>query len=213
MGLVVLLALLWGGQAAKAPTAPGEATAPKPEWIALPDGDAVNRYYPDLALRLSLSGRARLKCDVIATGEITNCKVLEEAPVDLGFGAAGVRLSQFFRMKPTTADGQSVGGATVLIPLSFSAPDEDVATAPRKYRVALSCITWNRARLDILGDQLTASSLAQAERYARALGKEEGKTSAVIEADIASAGEGGPAAREAMRSVPFTADSCLFLPI
>lgn len=205
--MVVLLALLWGGQAADA-----EPAVTKPEWVALPDGDDVSRMYPDLALRLSVGARVKLQCDVVATGEITNCKVLEETPADLGFGAAAIRLSPSFRMKPTTADGQSVAGAMVLIPISFSAPEDGVAPPPRRYRLALSCITWNRARLDILGDEATASSLATAERYARALGKGEGKAAAAIKADIDSAGRGGVAARDGMRSIPFSADRCLFLP-
>jgi len=61
-----------------------------------------------------------MQCVVSAVGEVGDCKVGEEAPLGLGFGAAALRMAPLFRMKPQTIDGAPVGGSAVNIPFNFA---------------------------------------------------------------------------------------------
>jgi protein TonB len=91
----------------------------RPTWIAKPSGAQLARYYPQRAMNLGLNGAATLNCAVNAVGTVRDCTVVAETPADMGFGAAAVKLSRFFRMQPKTEDGQPVDGGQVSIPVSF----------------------------------------------------------------------------------------------
>jgi len=75
--------------------------------------------FPDRALRGNISGSATLSCKVTTVGVVRDCVVLSETPSEYGFGAAAVRVSKNFKMKPRLVDGQAIEGATVKIPLTF----------------------------------------------------------------------------------------------
>ena len=77
-------------------------------------------YFPTRAQNLSKPGRATLSCRVTATGTLTGCSVVSEDPADFGFGQAAMRLSKLFKMRPKTADGRPVEGASVTIPIRFT---------------------------------------------------------------------------------------------
>ncbi|WP_082765509.1 MULTISPECIES: TonB family protein [unclassified Phenylobacterium] len=112
-------------QATPAPPATVPATPNpivSPHWIQRPSGADINRFYPVEAARRETEGRAVIVCGVNGEGTLVDCKVVEEAPVNFGFGEAALKLSTRFRMTPTTADGQSVAGGTVRIPLRFAVP-------------------------------------------------------------------------------------------
>lgn len=105
------------------PSPPPNPVVTRPDWVRKPTGGDVARVYPKAALAAGQSGRVTLSCQVNADGTIRDCKVVSENPADLGFGAAALSLTPSFRMRSTTGDGTPVGGASVRIPLSFTAPE------------------------------------------------------------------------------------------
>jgi protein TonB len=92
----------------------------QPEWEVRPQGDDIARLFPAAAVKAGASGQAVVQCGVLADGHLDHCQVIAEQPEGMGFGEASVEMAVLFKMKPTMADGSSVDGAQVLIPLSWS---------------------------------------------------------------------------------------------
>ncbi|HEX7757954.1 MAG TPA: energy transducer TonB, partial [Caulobacteraceae bacterium] len=101
---------------------PRPSVITRPDWLRMPSGDDVNRYYPDRAQRMEISGRATLNCTVSAKGTVEGCSVVSEDPADQGFGEAALKLSKLFKMKPMSKDGAPTEGGTVRIPIRFEIP-------------------------------------------------------------------------------------------
>ncbi|HZK98901.1 MAG TPA: energy transducer TonB, partial [Caulobacteraceae bacterium] len=96
----------------------------RPDWLRRPTGDDVNQFYPERAQRMEVSGRASITCVVTASGTLSGCSVSSEEPGDQGFGAAALKMSHLFKMRPQTKDGAPVGGATITVPISFQLAKE-----------------------------------------------------------------------------------------
>lgn len=90
------------------------------EWIRAPSARDFARYYPDRALEEGQSGRVVLDCTAEASGRL-NCSVAEESPRGFRFGQAALAISRQVRIQPTQADGRSVAGGHLTLPLNFRA--------------------------------------------------------------------------------------------
>ena len=117
--LVICAALPAFARAADAPP----ASDIKPDWERVPGGtcgSGPGTYFPPGPQRSGQTGSAMIRCRVTARGTVEKCIVLSEDPPGLGFGEAALKMSCLFKMKPKTADGRSVEGAEVNIPIRFN---------------------------------------------------------------------------------------------
>jgi TonB family protein len=100
----------------------------KPQWAALPSGEAVAANYPRAAASVGVrQGRAVLGCIVGDGGRLTNCAVQGEQPADLGFGPAALDLAQSFRLRTWTSEGLPTIGGSVNVPIRYEQPTEEPA--------------------------------------------------------------------------------------
>lgn len=209
VGALFLLLLLGGQDAANAAlsVAAPQASDPAvtdsragviqaPDWAAKPDANMVGQVVPDFAKRIEVSGKVKLRCQVRLSGAVEACEVLVEAPADLGYGAAAIRLSQAFQMKPGTVDGLPVDRATVQIPLEFNLPHALYPPGKINYRELVNCVRWHSARLAFLPDDaMSTVGRRRAEALVREVGLKDGRRAESVEADINEARGGGQRGR------------------
>jgi len=93
-----------------------------PVWIQDFNPDHLAAVYPAKAKVAGvLSGRAVVRCVVLATGVLTGCQAVEETPTGLGFGDALVAVTGEMVMSPWS-DGEPVAGVVIRFPLVLNAP-------------------------------------------------------------------------------------------
>lgn len=128
LGVAVLVAIAGasGAWAAK-PLAP---VIVRPDWLIKPKGTDVVDVYPPEAVKAGVGGAATIGCAVSVEGRLVDCKVLDEAPAQAGFGEAALKLSERFQMKPMSRDGHPVSGGKVRIPIRFALPHAPQPVTP-----------------------------------------------------------------------------------
>ena len=120
MPLPIFLAAALIAQAAPAAAAAAEPPSDvqlrnSPHWLRLPTPAEIRAAAP----RGPGRGEAPLSCILNDDGQLTGCRVVSESPAGAGFGAAALSLTHWFVMSPLTANGDSVGGAQVEVPIVF----------------------------------------------------------------------------------------------
>ena len=89
-------------------------------WINKPNAMDMAYAAPEATTMHGLSGRIVLMCQAAANGRLAGCRIESEEPMGKGFGAAALSVARKFQMAPTAADGTSVAGGTVRIPIMFT---------------------------------------------------------------------------------------------
>jgi TonB family protein len=91
-----------------------------PQWRRIPDANDFAAVFPDEMARQGVSGRVVLNCAAEADGQLSACRVVQEAPPAVGFGPAAIKVSRLFRLKTQTCHN-SIKGIVVTIPIDFMA--------------------------------------------------------------------------------------------
>jgi TonB family protein len=102
------------------PVASGPFELTGVRWASRPGRRDFERAYPNRALYANQSGHVTLDCIASGSGAL-DCSVGVELPRGYGFGRAAMDLSRQFRLQPTTADGRSVAGGHISVPVEFRA--------------------------------------------------------------------------------------------
>jgi hypothetical protein len=106
----------------------------RPKWTAVPAINDLAAVVPAKAKAARIyRARVVMDCRVVAEGKVDACVVRSEDPGDLGYGAAAMQLSSYFRLAVWTDEGLPSVGGTVTIPLRFdldAAMAEAEATTP-----------------------------------------------------------------------------------
>lgn len=93
------------------------ATFPKVD-KAYADFGPAGPYYPMIAVERRLGGYAVLACDLAGDGGLSGCTVAEEAPADVGFGEAALRMTEkrYIVGEPRPGPAASPEQVRVLVP-------------------------------------------------------------------------------------------------
>ena len=113
VSVIALLAAFPAG--AQQPSA-GSGAAAQPltgvGFLQLPTIEDLTRNYPAVASSQHVEGKAKFSCLVGVDGRLRDCVIVSETPPDFGFGAATLRITTLFQLKPTTTAGAPVAGRT-----------------------------------------------------------------------------------------------------
>lgn len=84
----------------------------------MPSTDDMAKVYPEKALRRNISGVAVIDCGVTTEGDLSDCALSSETPVNYEFGYAALKLAPLFNLEPRMKNGVPVRYA-VSIPIRF----------------------------------------------------------------------------------------------
>ncbi|MGA0604389.1 TonB family protein [Phenylobacterium sp. VNQ135] len=82
------------------------------------------RFYPEVAQRAGVEGRATALCDIAKNGDLINCTVSDETPQGCQFGAAVVKLATAMRVPRRLEDGTPTAGRRYQFDLKFKLPND-----------------------------------------------------------------------------------------
>lgn len=118
---------------------PGSGGGPSsPPWIQQPTQPQINAASPKLAMLMLVGGYADLDCGSTDFGVLMNCEVVQEKPTALGFGAAALSLSAYYRRPP------GLRGERTSLRVAFPFPDIPKLDPPTTVKKESSKITLAR---------------------------------------------------------------------
>lgn len=114
-----------GGQGSGVGSGSGSGSGPGsgstgPRLVTGPTIGQIRASHPPAAR--SRYGRVELSCVIRLDDRLEGCRVVEESPAGLGFGAAGLRVADYFRFAAPTENGRPVEGQRVTVGVDFGRP-------------------------------------------------------------------------------------------
>lgn len=106
------------------PVVRGPAYDTNPGEIALQNDTAFADAYAHFGIAESFGdGRVMVHCIIRASGEMNECRIMEETPRNGGRGEMAIRVMQSARVTPPMLDGQPVDGVPIRVPVTFKFED------------------------------------------------------------------------------------------
>lgn len=116
------------GAGAGSGTGPGDGTGrlrwARAQWIEQPPRRLIDDHWPERAKANSISGAVLLACVMPRPGRPERCEVIMEHPAGEEFGAAALRMSAVFRIRPVRRNGRVQHDIHVIVPVIFRHPRE-----------------------------------------------------------------------------------------
>ncbi len=115
-----------GGQGTGTGTGNGDGDGPgwdgPPRFIAGPTSRQIADAAPAAARRGRIDGMVTLRCTIRLDSRLENCRVVNESPAGMGFGAAAVRVAtdRFRFSPPTSGNGRPISGAEMPLGIRFN---------------------------------------------------------------------------------------------
>jgi TonB family protein len=120
--VVCAVAAMTGFAHAQAPPTPHALPTKGLHWLRKPNGSDIAAVYPQRAIDETLSGRILIECQVTAQGRMSACTVLNETPINYGFGDAALKLSRGFVLDPKATYDVPLEGGVIALPIILVAP-------------------------------------------------------------------------------------------
>jgi beta-lactamase regulating signal transducer with metallopeptidase domain len=111
----------------------------EPIWLKKPNGDDFAQLYPPGAAAAKLSGHAVMTCHIAGDGRLKACAVnrvdvegdtLPKPEDDPDFGAATLRLVDYFQMAAKDKTGRPTAGGVITIPVLWRPPAKPATNPP-----------------------------------------------------------------------------------
>ena len=91
--------------------------------ISLPAVNQIIALYPDAARLSQVGGRTKVACIVLDNGRFGDCKVAEEAPLGLGFGAAAIKEAGLYSVQLDDTNRQAYLGKRCTLVVNWTPAD------------------------------------------------------------------------------------------
>jgi protein TonB len=88
-------------------------------WRSQLSNAQASNLYPYRAMANEKIGMAVVHCRAKADGALEACALTCEGPAGWGFGRAALKMAPHYKLKPMLADGRSVEGGTLTLPIYF----------------------------------------------------------------------------------------------
>jgi TonB family protein len=103
----------------------------KPDWTRSLAPNQAEKVFPPKAADAGLkTGRAVVDCRVEKTGDLKDCKAIEETPAAMDFGTVAVELASSLAVNAWTLDGEPSAGGHVRFAIRVNRSDDAEPPAP-----------------------------------------------------------------------------------
>jgi hypothetical protein len=94
----------------------------EPQWLERPTAAEYQAVRPTSGPGATISGGARIRCDITADGRLAPCMVEKESPAAMGFGQAALTIAPKYRVATTTRAGAPIVDGFLRVTFDWRAP-------------------------------------------------------------------------------------------
>jgi TonB family protein len=103
--------------------------AVRPPSMTAPSKAQLIALRPPSARHLLMTAHTQVRCTVLSTGLLTDCKLMAEDPAGFGFGAAAMKATAYYRVNLDDSNRASLTGRYCILAISWSPLADPIAPA------------------------------------------------------------------------------------